>query len=190
MRGWAAYYRTVVSSEAFSALDDYMWRLTYKWATAQPPEQAEALGRRPVLRPVQPVQARPVGVRRPRQRRLPHQVRLDEDRPAPDGRRHVVTRRPGPGRLLGRAARRSEPCRSAPTEPAPARSAARPLPALRGPAAARRPRAAKPTRVGTVVASHPQGDRQTRDRHRCGRPARRTVTRLIHAHCHRRLARR
>ncbi len=32
IRGWAAYYRGVVSSEVFSALDDYMWRLTYKWA--------------------------------------------------------------------------------------------------------------------------------------------------------------
>jgi RNA-directed DNA polymerase len=32
IRGWAAYYRTVVSSEAFNALDAYLWRLTYKWA--------------------------------------------------------------------------------------------------------------------------------------------------------------
>ena len=32
IRGWAAYYRTVVSSEAFAGLDDYMWKLTYKWA--------------------------------------------------------------------------------------------------------------------------------------------------------------
>jgi len=32
IRGWSAYYRTVVSSEAFSSLDDYMWKLTYKWA--------------------------------------------------------------------------------------------------------------------------------------------------------------
>jgi RNA-directed DNA polymerase len=32
VRGWTAYYRTVVSSAAFKALDDYMWRLLYKWA--------------------------------------------------------------------------------------------------------------------------------------------------------------
>jgi RNA-directed DNA polymerase len=32
IRGWAAYYRTVVSSKAFGGLDDYMWKLTYKWA--------------------------------------------------------------------------------------------------------------------------------------------------------------
>ena len=31
-RGWAAYYRTVVSSKVFAALDDYMWKLAYKWA--------------------------------------------------------------------------------------------------------------------------------------------------------------
>ena len=30
--GWAAYYRTVVSSREFSALDDYVWKLAYKWA--------------------------------------------------------------------------------------------------------------------------------------------------------------
>jgi RNA-directed DNA polymerase len=32
VRGWAAYYRTVVSSEAFAKLDRYVWQLTYKWA--------------------------------------------------------------------------------------------------------------------------------------------------------------
>jgi len=33
IRGWAAYYRGVVSSGAFSSLDDYLWKLTCKWAT-------------------------------------------------------------------------------------------------------------------------------------------------------------
>jgi len=32
VRGWSAYYRTVVSSAAFGTLDAYMWKLTYKWA--------------------------------------------------------------------------------------------------------------------------------------------------------------
>jgi RNA-directed DNA polymerase len=32
IRGWAAYYRTQVSSEAFAALDQYLWELTFKWA--------------------------------------------------------------------------------------------------------------------------------------------------------------
>jgi RNA-directed DNA polymerase len=32
-RGWAAYYRGVVSSRLFGSLDSYMWKLLYKWAT-------------------------------------------------------------------------------------------------------------------------------------------------------------
>ncbi len=31
-RGWAAYYRSVVSSRLFASLDHYLWKLTYKWA--------------------------------------------------------------------------------------------------------------------------------------------------------------
>jgi RNA-directed DNA polymerase len=33
IRGWAAYYRTVVSSKIFHTLDAYLWRLLYKWAS-------------------------------------------------------------------------------------------------------------------------------------------------------------
>jgi RNA-directed DNA polymerase len=32
VRGWASYYRGVVSSKTFSALDTYLWGLLYKWA--------------------------------------------------------------------------------------------------------------------------------------------------------------
>jgi RNA-directed DNA polymerase len=32
IRGWSAYYRTVVSSAAFAKLDHYLWKLIYKWA--------------------------------------------------------------------------------------------------------------------------------------------------------------
>ena len=32
IRGWAAYYRTQVSAEAFGKLDSYLWHLTWKWA--------------------------------------------------------------------------------------------------------------------------------------------------------------
>ena len=32
VKGWVAYYRTVVSSRVFHALDNYLWKLTYKWA--------------------------------------------------------------------------------------------------------------------------------------------------------------
>jgi RNA-directed DNA polymerase len=40
IRGWAAYYRTQVSSEVFSALDDYMWKLLYKWAKHSHPNKS------------------------------------------------------------------------------------------------------------------------------------------------------
>ena len=33
IRGWAAYYRGVVSSRLFGSLDSYTWKLLYKWAT-------------------------------------------------------------------------------------------------------------------------------------------------------------
>jgi RNA-directed DNA polymerase len=33
IRGWSAYYRTVVSSHVFGRLDQHVWALTYKWAT-------------------------------------------------------------------------------------------------------------------------------------------------------------
>jgi RNA-directed DNA polymerase len=32
VRGWVAYYRTVVSFRVFAALDNYLWTLAYKWA--------------------------------------------------------------------------------------------------------------------------------------------------------------
>jgi RNA-directed DNA polymerase len=39
VRGWSAYYRTVVSSRVFNSLDDYMWKLTYKWAKHSHPNK-------------------------------------------------------------------------------------------------------------------------------------------------------
>jgi RNA-directed DNA polymerase len=32
IRGWSGYYRSVVSSRVFTAQDNYVWKLTYKWA--------------------------------------------------------------------------------------------------------------------------------------------------------------
>jgi RNA-directed DNA polymerase len=37
VRGWATYYRGVVSKRIFSLLDTYVWQLTYKWAKRQHP---------------------------------------------------------------------------------------------------------------------------------------------------------
>jgi len=39
VRGWSAFYRTQVSSEIFSDLDDYMWKLLYKWAKHAHPKK-------------------------------------------------------------------------------------------------------------------------------------------------------
>lgn len=37
VRGWAAYYRGAASKATFTALDDYLWRLLYKWACYRHP---------------------------------------------------------------------------------------------------------------------------------------------------------
>ena len=42
IRGWAAYYRGVVSSRLFSSLDHYLWRLLYKWATWSHPNKPKS----------------------------------------------------------------------------------------------------------------------------------------------------
>ena len=42
IRGWAAYYRGVVSSRLFSSLDHYLWQLLYKWATWSHPNKPKA----------------------------------------------------------------------------------------------------------------------------------------------------
>jgi RNA-directed DNA polymerase len=39
IRGWAAYYRGVVSSKQYNALDDYLWWLTYRWARHSHPNK-------------------------------------------------------------------------------------------------------------------------------------------------------
>ena len=39
IKGWAAYYRTAVSSRAFAALDNHMWHLAYKWARHSHPNK-------------------------------------------------------------------------------------------------------------------------------------------------------
>ena len=104
----------------------------------RPIRTSRSAGHRPVLRHVQLVQTGPLGVRRPRQRPIPGQVLLDENRPAPDGHRRRVSGRPRPDRLLGPAATTQK-------NPAGGRRLARPvravrlLPALRASTAARRP---------------------------------------------------
>jgi hypothetical protein len=62
-RGWAAYYRTVVSSDVFGSLDTYLWRLLYKWTRWRNKPRRWVVA--PVLRQVLQVQERPLGIRQP-----------------------------------------------------------------------------------------------------------------------------
>jgi RNA-directed DNA polymerase len=57
----------------------------------QAPHQEPTVGRGPLFRPVQPTQARPLGLRRPTDQRLPPPLRLDKDRPARPGHRQART---------------------------------------------------------------------------------------------------
>jgi RNA-directed DNA polymerase len=41
IRGWSAYYRHCVSSKVFDALDDHMWKLTYKWTMWSHPHKGK-----------------------------------------------------------------------------------------------------------------------------------------------------
>jgi RNA-directed DNA polymerase len=41
IRGWASYYRAAVSKRIFNSLDDYIWRLTYRWACRTHPTKAK-----------------------------------------------------------------------------------------------------------------------------------------------------
>jgi RNA-directed DNA polymerase len=42
VRGWAAYYRGVVSKKVFSSLDHHLWQLTYKWAKYSHPDKPKS----------------------------------------------------------------------------------------------------------------------------------------------------
>ncbi|MQB02125.1 MAG: group II intron reverse transcriptase/maturase, partial [Actinobacteria bacterium] len=41
IKGWAAYYRTGVSSVIFNSLDSYVWKLVYKWAKYTHPKKSK-----------------------------------------------------------------------------------------------------------------------------------------------------
>lgn len=40
VRGWSAYYRSVVSSRVFTGLDHHVWHLTYRWARHTHPNKS------------------------------------------------------------------------------------------------------------------------------------------------------
>jgi RNA-directed DNA polymerase len=39
VRGWSAYYRSVVSGRVFTGLDHYVWHITYRWARRSHPNK-------------------------------------------------------------------------------------------------------------------------------------------------------
>lgn len=41
IRGWAAYYRSVVSKEVFSAIDHHLWQCLYRWALRAHPNKSK-----------------------------------------------------------------------------------------------------------------------------------------------------
>jgi group II intron reverse transcriptase/maturase len=138
--------------------------------TPRTPPQTPTMGHHPILRGLPPDQARPMGLRRPRQRRLPPPVRLDEDRPACPGPRQILTRRPCPGPVLGRpAAQAQTPATSRvlgtrPTHPT------RTLPAMQGTAALHGPPTRLPHPVGNLVPRYPRGDSPQGHHHTPQRP--------------------
>ena len=77
VRGWVAYYRTVVLSRVFPCPDRIPVEAHLQVGVLESPEQAETLDRRPVLPEVRQVQERSLGVRRPEHRRLPSETGLD-----------------------------------------------------------------------------------------------------------------
>jgi RNA-directed DNA polymerase len=165
IRGWSAYYRHGVSAPGVQRAGLAHVEAHLQVGELDPSAQGETLDRRQVLRRVPPRPARPVGVRRPRIRRLPAQVRLDEDHPAHPGQGLGITRRPRPDQLLGSPA----PTRETPAGPRPAAAAPTAtgtLPALRPVSPARRTGATASRPMGTVDHSRPHGDPPPRDRPR------------------------
>jgi len=42
VRGWSAFYRSVVSSRVFTGLDHYVWHITYRWARRSHPNKSRS----------------------------------------------------------------------------------------------------------------------------------------------------
>ena len=90
IRGWTAYHRSQVSSEAFTSLASLHVGAHLEVGTALAPEQGPALGRGPVLRQVPPEPGRPVGLRRQGHRDPPGQALLDGNPPSRHGQGHGI----------------------------------------------------------------------------------------------------
>ncbi|MFD1363716.1 group II intron reverse transcriptase/maturase [Actinoplanes sichuanensis] len=176
IRGWAAYYRTVVSSEIFNALDHYLWRLVYKWARHSHPNK-----------PTSWVVAHYFGMFN--KSRRDRWVFGDRDSGAYLQKftwtrivRHQLvpgTASPDDGtdRLLARPTATPEDATPGrPHHPAAARRPAGPVHPLRGLPLARRTPATNPRRMGTVVRRPAESDGPQRHQPTTGRQPSRSAT--------------
>jgi len=142
VRGWAACYRTAVSSQTFTALDHCLRKLTCKRARHSHPDK-----------PARRIIRRSFGTYRP----------------APDGPGRIVTRRSRPHRVPGCPAAPGNTPPHRRGHPAALAVTARPLLMVRAAPPGRRPPAANPARAGTTAGGHPQGDNPQRHRQAGGR---------------------
>jgi RNA-directed DNA polymerase len=165
--GWAAYYRIGVSKHAYGTLDAHLWRLTWKWANFSHPNKP----RRWII-------TRHFGMFNPaRQDKWVLGSRetgfyLRKFAWTKIVRHRMVAGRASPDdpALTGYWQQRRRRDRL-PVDPAtwhPAAPPARPVPALPGTAAARRPPAPEPGGMAAVAHRHAQGDPQARDQQRDG----------------------
>ena len=183
-RGWAASYRTVVSSQVFRSLDHYVWKLLHTWAKhshGNKPGPGSSTGTSPSSTSSgatggcsATATAAPI---RPGSPGLP-----SSGTPWSRAARPPMTL---PGRVLGHTAAHGQPP-ARHLHAAPAHQAGRALPALRGPPA-HRAATPIPGAVGTMVAAgHPAGDsRQLPPAPRGPGSPDGDQTRLVHAACHR-----
>ncbi|WP_306279879.1 group II intron reverse transcriptase/maturase, partial [Streptomyces malaysiensis] len=164
VRGWAAYYRTVVSKEVFASLDAYLWQLTYRWALPRHPKKP----RRWIMR-------RYFGRFNPA--RQDNWVFGDRDSGAYLVRfawtkiiRHQLVRggaSPDDPALADYWADRRRKGAPLPLDRATMRStedAGGPLPSVRATAPARRPVPAVPKGVGAVAPHHTESDQDPKHR--------------------------
>ncbi len=100
IRGWAAYYRSVVSKEVFST-----WMTTCGASPTggrfAPTRTSRSTGLLPGTSASSTRSDKTIGSSATATAGLPPAVRLDEDRPASDGDGHLVSGRPRPYQVLG-----------------------------------------------------------------------------------------
>jgi RNA-directed DNA polymerase len=160
IRGWAAYYRTVVSSKAFIVLDRYLWRLTYKWAKFGHPKKSKRW-----------IVDRYFGAfNKSRRDRWVFGDRVSGAYRVKFAWTKIVRHRmvkggsspddPALAQYLGRSASPERTPTDGRDPTAAAAAAGRALSPVSGPAPARRPSTTEPSRMGTVGPRHRQGAAQ------------------------------